>query len=455
MKHRLILTILFALVFFCTQAQTVQQMDLADLLNYALQNNSDLKEAKFRKEISELTVRETKSNGLPQLEASLEYKDYLKLPTMILPGALAGTDQDIIAQFGKKYNLDADIQVSQLLFSLEYINGVRTAKKAAEIRELEVDRSEIELYQLITTEYYNLLAIYKNLEIIQNNMESLKLTRQNLEATVKGGLALQTELDRVDINLYNLEASKEKIISGIQIQTNNIKYVVGMDSETKLQIDTTGFMHLFDDHLQLGKHNAGQFIPENLIEIQLLDKNIELKDYQIKTAKAGATPTIALFGSYMYQAQREKFNFQNFDEKWFKVNVIGVKTTIPIFNGFANRTKIASAKIDKKLTVTQRRKSAEGLNLQYQNSLMNYQSNIKNCRIQQRNIKLAKRVEQQENLKFQEGISTLTDYLIAVSDYRNSQINFVQSFIDMKKSEIELMKNQGVLRATINENLNR
>lgn len=455
MKTLIILTVLFTSIVICSQAQKKQKMDIGDLLKYALKNNAELQEANYNRKISEQLVMETKAHGLPQIDASIEYKDYLKLPTMILPGELAGSNQDIIAQFGKKYNLDASVQVSQLLFSLEYINGVKIAKKAAEIKKIEHKKSETELYQLITTELYNLLAIYKNLEIIVSNMESLQLTRNKLEVLVEEGLALQTELDRVDINYYNLKTSKELILSGIKIQTNNIKYIVGMDAEFELQIDTTGFMQLFDADFELDKYSTDQFTADSLIEIQLLDKSIELNDYQIKKAKAVTIPTLAMFGSYMYQAQRENFNFQNFDKKWFKVNVVGVNATIPIFSGFSNRSKITSAKIDKELTITKRRKSVAGLNLQYQNSLMNYQSNIKNCRIQQKNVELAKRVEQQENLKFQQGISTLTDYLIAVSDYRNTQINYAQNLIDTKKSEIELLRNQGLLKTTINEYISK
>lgn len=449
MNLKSILVCLLIAPAFCSHAQQTQKMNLDNLLEYALVNNADIKEAKFNQRKSELSVKETKANGLPQIKASVEYKDYLELATMILPGALAGTDQDIIAKFGKKHNLDAGAQISQLLFSLEYINGVRTAQRAAEIRKLEVDKAEVELYELISTEYLNLLAIYKNLEIIQSNIESLELTQNNLSAMVKRGLALQTDLDRVKINHSNLEANKETIFSGMRIQTNNIKYIIGMEPETNLVVDTTGFMHLFSDELYLEKYADNQFVPEKLVEIQMLDKHIDLSEYQIKAAKSSPTPTLAFFGSYTYQAQREKLNFLDFDQSWFKVNVIGLKATIPIFSGFANRSKIQSAMIDRELTINQREHAAEGLNIQYQNSLMNYKSNIKNCQIQGKNVALAQRVEQQENLKLQQGMSTLTDYLIAVADYRNAQINYVQNLIDTKKSEIQLLKQQGLLRSNL------
>ena len=436
-------------------AQPTEKMSFGNMVIYALHSNADINEAKFQKSISELSVKETRSNGLPKIDASIDYKDYLKLPTMILPGALAGTDQDIVAPFGKKHNLAASAEVSQLLFSLEYVNGLKTAQKASEIKELEVEKAEIELFQLLTTEYYNLIAIYKNLEIVQNNMESLNLTRKNLVAMVDEGLALQTELDRIEINYANLEASKGKILTGIQIQTNNIKYIIGMPPSIQLEIDTTGFMDLFDLNLPIDQYNINQFDPNKLTEIQLLSKNVELNELQIKTSKSKRTPTLALYGSYSFQAQREELNFLNFNQTWFKVNLIGIKATIPIFDGFSNYAKIANAQINKELTMTKLNKASRGLNLQYQNSLMNYESNFRNCQIQRRNMELAKHVEIQENLKFKEGITSLTDFLSSVTDHRNAQINYAQDVINMKKSEIELLKNQGLLKLKMNTIINR
>lgn len=140
-------------------AQQSKKMGVAELIKYGIDNNFNLKESTFKEFQAGLKLKETKASGLPQVEGSLEYKDYLKQPTMILPGALAGTDEDIIAQFGKKHNLDATLQASQLLFSLSYINGVKTTRRLLEIRGLEHEKAEIELYEQIVTEYYNLLAI--------------------------------------------------------------------------------------------------------------------------------------------------------------------------------------------------------------------------------------------------------------------------------------------------------
>lgn len=432
-------------------AQEKLELSIDEMLKFAIQNNYDIKEAKLNKSKSELSIKEVKANGLPKVDAEVDYKNYLSLPSMILPGEMTGIEgaPDIITQFGKTHNLDASVQYSQLLFSLKYINSLKATRKALEIRELEVSKSEEELIQLLYAEYYNLLAIYKNLEIIESNMESLQLNRNSISAMVNEGIALQTDLDKIDINYANLEASKENVMAGINIQTNNLKFIIGMKPETELVVDTLGFSKSFNSIEFVNQYSSVEFDPENLIEIALLNKKIELDDSQINIARSNVTPTIALYGSYMYQAQREEFDMFQSGKEWFDVNVIGVKMTIPIFAGLGNRAKISTAKIDKTLTQEQLYNAEQGLNLQYQNALLTYQTSMKNCIIQKDNVELAARVKKQEEVKYMEGMGTLTDYLISETDYRNTQINYVQNLLSMRKAEIDLIKAKGLLRSIL------
>lgn len=432
-------------LFMATEAQEKQTMNLAQMLDYAANHSFDLQDAKFEKLKATEQYKETRANGFPQVEGDIEYKDYLKKPTIILPGSLAGSDHDILAEMGLQHNLDASIQYSQLLFSLQYINGLKTTKKVEEIRGLEIEKAKIDLYYLLYNEYFNLLAIYKNLDVVEANMESLDLNKQKVSAMVNGGLALQTDLDKINVNYSKLEVAKQQILSGIKLQSNNLKYIIGMTEATDLEVDTTGFHTAFNDIELIEKYGEEDYTPDNLIEVQLLNKNLELKDYQIKTAKAEASPTIALFGSYMFQAQRANFDLFDTSKDWFKVNVIGVKATIPIFSGFGTKAKVNAAKIEKEATINTKAKAVEGLNLQYQNALMSYQTALDNCKIQKKNIVLAENVKKQEAIKYQEGIATLNDYLISEEDLRNTRIDYIQGVLDMKKSEVDLLKSKGQL----------
>ena len=61
---RLNLTIsLLMFICFYSLAQDLKRMDINGLLKFATENNYELREAKFKKIQSELSVKETKSNS--------------------------------------------------------------------------------------------------------------------------------------------------------------------------------------------------------------------------------------------------------------------------------------------------------------------------------------------------------------------------------------------------------
>ncbi len=429
-------------------AQGKYIMNLKQMLEFAQQNNYKIKSAEIEKLKSEQLIKEVRGNGLPKIESTIEYKDYLKKATMILPGALTGVPgaPDIIAQFGKKYNLDAGVTASQLLFSLGYIRGLQIAKKATEIKSLQKDKVKIEVIQLLVTEYYNLMAIYKNLEIIDSNLKSLEQTKLRTKNLVDGGLALSTDLNRIEVNYASLQSQREQIIAGIDLQTNNLKYIIGLDTETKLEVDTSNISNLFTSPLtNLTTQEKGGLNLENLNEIKLINQSIELNKLQLKQARSQTTPTLAAFASHTYQAQRDEFNFSDSHEDWFKVSVVGFKATIPILSGFSNRAKIKTAKLDIQNAQVQKEQSYSGLKIQYLNALMQRNTCIKNCEVQQKSIELAKEVKEQTELKYNQGLSTLTDLLIAEQDLRNAEVNYVKNCIAMNQAEIDLLKSQGTL----------
>lgn len=434
-----------------TAAQDVKTMNIYQLLEFAAENSFRVKESKLNVNKSYQIQRETRSSGLPQLNGELEYRDYINLPTMILPGELAGASNNLELNFGTKHNMDVGIQVSQLLFSLEYFHGLKTAQQATKISKSLKAKTEIDLIHQIMSNYYSLLAIYKNFEIINSAIESLNETRKSVEAMLNSDLVLSTDLDRIDVNLADLKTTKNEIIAGIRMQTNNLKRLAGYDQDKEFVLDTTGVAQIFDLlEPQLIKAHGSGFEVSDRIEYQILNDKIELNEFQKKGAKSAFTPTVAIFGSYIYQAQRNQFDLFEKNKKWFNVSLIGLNAKIPIYTGSRNNSKLAQAKIEKEISINLKNEAIEGMKIEYLNALSNLDLAYSNCQTQYRNIELASKVLRQEQLKYGEGLLTLTDLLIAENNLRSTQITYVQNVIYLKNSELNLLKAKGELKKIIN-----
>jgi len=438
------------IIIFCwstvrSQLQVSPKMNINQLLNYAIENSHNIKEAKFQYQESLKKELEVKSDGYPQLSGQVKYQDYFKLPTTVLPGEMVGTPgEDLYLAFGKKHNLDIGVSFSQLLFSLEYISGVKAAKIGSELRSLNKRKTEQDVIHDLFSNYYDLLAIYKNGEIINSAIASLQETRKNVKAMVDGGMALQTDLDRIDVNLADLAASLNKIQYGQEIQFNNIKLIAGIMQNKEVQLDTMGIGEVFN---LSGLHQCVhvELDCSKRIEYQMLDTQVLLKDQQIKVEKGAHTPTVALYGSYLKQAMRNEFNIWEGGKDWFDVSLVGVKVNVPIFSGRKTHAKIGQARIAKSIVINQREKAQEGMQLEYLNALNKYKLSYTNCQTQLKSIGLAKNILLQNQLKYKEGLLTLTDLLISENDLRSAQGTYVQNVIYLKRAELEVIKSRGEL----------
>jgi len=445
-REAYLLLIVFMLCGNIIYAQQKKRITIAEILSIALDKSYRINEQKLNLENSVQVKREALSSGLPQLKGYVDYKNYIDKPTILLPGMLTGDPSapDIMTSFSKKHNLDYGIEASQLLFSLEYIYGVKTADKGSELVDLGLELTEMDLVHQVYLEYYNLLAIYKNLEIIRNNMNSLMQVRDKTDALCKADLALSTDLDRIDINISNLKANERQVDNAIAIQTNNLKLISGIDQNIKWVVDTTGVSEMFSKILP--SHNRIDSVNfNNRLELQMLDKQIELNDLQIKSAKGALAPNIGAYATYFKQYFKDELKPFKSGDDWFRASLIGVKMNIPIFSGFKSRAKIAQAKIEKEITKNKREEALHGLAIERMNVLNNYTVNLDNCANQQKSIELAEKVRRQEELKYKEGLSSLTDLLVSESELRSAEINYVKYVLQVRISELDLLKSEGKL----------
>ena len=113
-----------------TQAQTkpVLSFSLKEAQDYAYANNYDLKNSAYDVQIAKKMVRQNTAIGLPQVDAGIDYIDYLAVPVMVLPDELAQMFHQNTISFTEKYNTTARAKLTQLIYSGQYLVGLQTAK---------------------------------------------------------------------------------------------------------------------------------------------------------------------------------------------------------------------------------------------------------------------------------------------------------------------------------------
>ena len=109
---------------------------LQDCINYAYEHQDSVVNAGLDVKSAEYKIRETKATGLPQINGSATFQDYLRPPTSVGPdfskGFGAPTDPNApLVPFpigAVKYNNTYSLQGTQLLFSGTFLVGLQAAK---------------------------------------------------------------------------------------------------------------------------------------------------------------------------------------------------------------------------------------------------------------------------------------------------------------------------------------
>ena len=90
MRHTLLLLLFFITASGFSQDNTTQMFSLQEAIDYALQNNRQAKNALRNIKAAEEQKWETISTGLPQIDASVNYQNFLKQQVSVVPAEFFG-----------------------------------------------------------------------------------------------------------------------------------------------------------------------------------------------------------------------------------------------------------------------------------------------------------------------------------------------------------------------------
>jgi len=194
MKTLKSITILFFVLSLPLFGQTYS---LKQCLEYAKQNNSNIKIAYLDSDISGKVVNEQIGKGLPQINITGTLEDKLKIATQLLPGELMGyaAGTFIPVKFGTKYNASGTLSLTQKIFDGSFWVGLKAAKISESMSEQNIQKTEEQTAYDVSSAYYRALIIQKrlkNLKIIQAASEN---TLKSTELKYQNGLAQKIDVE--------------------------------------------------------------------------------------------------------------------------------------------------------------------------------------------------------------------------------------------------------------------
>ena len=423
--------------------QNSTSFTLQQAIDYSLKNSPNYLNAEYDVQNANYKRKELLGVGLPQINGSVDLKDYLEIPTSLLPaeffGGPAGTF--IPVKFGTKYNATAGLSASQLIFSSDYIVGLKAAKELIALSKINVYRSKTELAASVSKAYYNVLVNRERVKLLDANLERLKKAYDDTKAFNQQGLVEQIDAERLEVQYNNLVTEKEKTVRLIGLSENMLKFQMGYKVSDPITLSDSLKVST-DEQPTLGN---GKIDISNRPDYQLLQIQQKLYHTDVKRHRLGYLPTLGVYGSYQYNAQRQQFDFFDKDKNWFKVAVIGGTLNFSLFDGLQRHNRIQQAKIAVLKGESQIKNLELAAELETKIAEISYENAFVSLSTQKRNMELAQHVFDVAQKKYEQGVGSNLEVTTAQSSLKEAQTNYYNSVYEMLGAKIDYQKAIGTL----------
>ena len=431
-------------------AQQTSELTLAQAIDYALKSKADAQKARLEIKKSEYKIQEARANALPTIagSAGMSYNPklqatYIDASTFAMPGMPPDVlpDEPIKMEMGQKWNSNAELKLTQVIFNQAVFIGLKAARTTREFYLINEQLTQNGIIEKVAQAYWQVYQGQQALENIQANRTLTEKTAEVVEGSFKAGLAKKIDLDRVTVALNNLKSAEQQASSRLALAKHALKYLMGMPITEPISLPKDAFKA--DFRLAFEKGDAS-----NRVEIKALEKQKELLSLSAQATRGSLYPSLALQATYGYLRMGPKIPlFYGKKDKVYgsDYSSIGLGLKIPIFSGFGSRAKVQQALIEIE-TIEQTLKDTRlAMDLAQENAQTQLANNLLTIQTQEENVKLAQEVLTNTQNNYQQGLASLNDLLEserALSDAKNSYTNALLSY---KLAEIDLLKAQGRL----------
>jgi outer membrane protein len=449
------LSLIITLLPAVAQAQQPTALSLQDAVNHALKHQARVKNARIDEQSSLARNKEVAGLTLPQVKASagityaalvaaFQVPDFvgLRIKEVVQPGSLTDAFRTTTPgmqslAFQPKWTTNPQLEATQVLFEPSLMVALQSRKKLEELARKVVEKTEQDVKYDVTKSYYDILIAEKRKTLLDQNVVRISEMERETRVIYQNGLVEKIDVDRLTVTLNNLKTEQIKINQLVEVAYMALKFQIGMPLDNPVSLkDTLSEERMYSDLL------SQSLEIKNRREYQLLEMQKDVLGFDLKRRKLESLPTLAAFGNYGYTLYNQGRLFDAADD-WQKSAMVGVKLTVPIFDGFQRKNKVRQAQFAVDKTENDLQNARLGLELETITARINLQSSISALENQRANMRLAEEVYRISSIKYKEGVGSSLEVLNAESALKEAQVNYFGALYDATTARINMQKALG------------
>jgi outer membrane protein TolC len=413
-----------------------QVLDLATCLKMADTANTNIRNARLDIDMNAIQKKVYLASRLPKITATGDYRYNAIIAGQVVPaeffGGPPGTYSTV--QFGVPYNLSNNIQLTQILYNPQLNYGFAALDINQKIVAAQERLVQQDTKQQVSSTYFNLQAIVKQLEFVESNIANLTKLIANLQKSFELGLVIETEVDKLKISRLTLLNSKLTMEATKTQLSSLLKILIGVNSDSSLSLVSDEMM---ENTILVDQNNI------NHPELELMAAQKEMNAEERKGTKMAYLPSVSFYASYNYA-----YNIKPKDDFRTGINsaFLGLHLDWTLFDGFEKYNKQKMNALNKDKLENQEVLLTKQLALLTETAKNQIDVQASSLETAKEQLGLANKVYVQTQAQFTAGTISSNELIQADNGLQQAQTNVVAAYIQLRQAELAYLRSIGSIK---------
>ncbi len=435
-------------------------LTLQESIDFGLKNNKEIQIAE--KEISEAKndVDISKAKLFPQMSftAGVQYKrddlpsdkllpkvnivSYLDNSASHNDSLLANTmsfisNSMIPEKISTTTGLMGQFEFNQILFAgNKILNSIEISKKALQIKENNLKLKKQKIRNKIINSYNSILLLRKVLEINRDAMELANDHLSQVQSMFNNGVVSKYDLLRAKLEKSKLEPNIIESENNLNLAVTSFEKLIGISEKP-----------VISGNLQI---KVMKFNDENSLINEGLKNRLELKNSYlysdilkdaVKVNKGNFLPNFILKADWQIYGGLDDFNFQK--KEFGNTATVQVGFQYNLFSGKSDYSNLKKSKITLRKNQLNVSNLEDLITLQIKNNLKNYKKELANLKVNEENLKLAKKGFGIAEARYKNHLGIQLEVFDAQLQLKTAKLKYFQTKYNLIKAENDLLESIG------------
>lgn len=343
-------------------------------------------------------------NILTTIDGSPIFKEYAYFPGMDFELQLNGTYM-------------AGLQLEQPVYmGGKVASAYKMSKIGEEMAALAKEKTRAEVILQSDEAYWTYTQTLELATTARAYEELVARLLTDVDNAFEAGMKPRNDVLKVQVKLNEANLQRVRAENAANLARMNLCHVVGMPLTSKITVEYTPDIE------------PSGTLPEAAVfdrpEYAMLEKQVELKEQQVRLARSEFLPSIGIAGTFGYANGLKLNGDKLLDNTSFSAMV---SVSVPLFHWSEGRNRVGSARTERNIAALQRDEMSEQMELELQQARNAVQESKMEVTLTLRSLDQAEENMRESKERYEAGMETMSDLLEAQTLWQRARSELIRA----------------------------